>query len=210
MAKLALQLYDGLSSNGRFNSLEHSDERVVLQIAALAHDVGRSGGRKNSHKASSKLIRGWAPPLGLNEDTLRMAAVVARYHAGPLPRTGQKTLLGLIQSQRQTVNRLAGILRLAESFDADHSGRIPSLSVQEHKGFVLIIAEGYTARDPLAERIAAARHLLETVLRCPVLVKPLVVKRAKVTMARNPKAMTVAKTPKLETLTLLPSPGSLA
>ena len=134
VTKLALQLYDGLSSNGRLiQSAGHSDERVVLQIAALAHDVGRSGGRRNSHKASSKLIRGWAPPLGFSEDTLRMAAVVARYHAGPLPRTGQKTLLGLIQNQRQTVNRLAGIFRLAESFDADHSGRISTLSVDEDR-----------------------------------------------------------------------------
>jgi CHAD domain-containing protein len=210
VAKLALQLYDGLSSNGRFNPLEHSDERVILQIAALTHDVGRSQGDKNSRKLSFKLIRQLAPPLGLNDETLRMAAVVARYHADALPRTGQKTLFGLVQSQRQTVNRLAGVLRLAEAFDADHKGRIQPLSVQEHKEFVLIIAEGYSARDPLAERIAAARHLLETVLRCPVLVKPLIVKRAKVTLARNPKAMMVAKSPRLETLTLFPSPRSLA
>jgi hypothetical protein len=211
VAKLALQLYDGLSNNGRFSSLEHSEERTILQIAALAHDVGRSVGRKNSHKASSKLIRRWGPPLGLSEDTLRMAAVVARYHAGPLPRSGQKTLLGLVQSERQTVSRLAGVLRLAEAFDADHSGRIHGLSVQEHTGFILITAEGYVARDPLAEKIAAARHLLETVSRCPVLVKPRAVKRAKMPlMARNPKATIVARRRELETLTLLPSSRGLA
>jgi exopolyphosphatase/guanosine-5'-triphosphate,3'-diphosphate pyrophosphatase len=204
VAKLSLQLYDGLLHSGHLNSPQDPDERLVLQIATLVHDVGRHRGEKKSHKITLKLVRGLAPPLGINEETLKISGVVARYHSGALPRAGQKTLLGLIQSQRQLVNRLASILRLAEAFDADHSGRIQKLVVQEHKGFVLVIAEGYAARDPLAEKIAAARHLLETVLRSPVLVKPLLVKRTKRARGEN-KPVLVAKKPKLETLTLLPS-----
>jgi hypothetical protein len=39
--------------------------------------------------------------------------------------------------------------------------------------FVLVRAAGYSALDRSAEEIAAARHLLETVLRRPVLVRAL-------------------------------------
>jgi hypothetical protein len=38
---------------------------------------------------------------------------------------------------------------------------------------LLIAAQGYSPRDNQAEAIAAARHLLETVYRRPVMVKPM-------------------------------------
>ncbi len=38
---------------------------------------------------------------------------------------------------------------------------------------LLIAAQGYSSRDNQAEAIAAARHLLETVYRCPVMIKPM-------------------------------------
>jgi CHAD domain-containing protein len=205
VAKLALQLYDGLLRNGRFDPSAQADERAILHIAAWVHDVGRSRGERHSRKATVKLIRKLAPPLGLNQETLAMAGVVARYHAGPLPRLGQKALAGFVQSQRETLNRLAGVIRLAEAFDADHSGRIRGLGVHEQQGFVLLVADGYAPRDPVAEKAASARHLLETVLRCPVLVKSWVVKGTKLPgMVRHSDAAATSQG-KRETLTLLPS-----
>jgi hypothetical protein len=79
------------------------------------------------------------------------------------------------------------------------------LTVHEHRGFVLVAADGYVLRDPVAEKAASARHLLETVLRCPVLVKSGVVKRTKPAgMARHPDAAATGRG-KRETLGLLPS-----
>jgi CHAD domain-containing protein len=205
VAKLSLQLYDGLLRNGRFNPSPQADERAILHIAAWVHDVGRSRGERRSRKATVKLIRELVPPLGLSQEILTMAGVVARYHAGPLPRPGQKALMGFIQSQREALNRLAGVIRLAEAFDADHSGRIQGLTVHEHHGFVLVVADGYAPRDPVAEKAASARHLLETVLRCPVLVKSWVVKRTKLAGAARHSDELATRSRKRETLTLLPS-----
>jgi hypothetical protein len=69
--------------------------------------------------------------------------------------------------------KLAGILRLANAFDSENSGRIQRLEVHEQNGFIEIAAQGYSPRDRMAEGVAAARHLLETVYRRPVMVKPL-------------------------------------
>jgi hypothetical protein len=71
------------------------------------------------------------------------------------------------------VLRLAGILRLADAFDADRDGRIQRLGVEEQNGFLVVAAQGYSARDRMAEGIAGARHLLEIVYHRPVMVKPL-------------------------------------
>ena len=170
VARLALQLYDGLAKNGRPPA---PDLRGTLRLAALLHDVGRSKHEKGHHKASYRLIRRLASPLGWNKESLRIAGIVARYHRGALPRTGQEALRGLSLGQRQSVLRLAGMLRLADAFDIPRDGRIQRLDVRHENGFVVIGARGYSPRDRRAEAIAGARHLLEVVYRRPVIVQPL-------------------------------------
>ncbi|MGH9500634.1 MAG: CHAD domain-containing protein [Terriglobales bacterium] len=170
VSRLALQLYDGLPPT---DGNAGREERAVLQIAALLHDVGLSRKHKAHHKITQKLITGIDPPLGCSPEKLKMAAVVARYHRGALPRAGQKALLELPLDQRQTAIRLAAILRLANAFDAERNGRIARLACEKKNGFLLIRAQDYNPRDRMAETIAGSRHLLETVYRRPVLVKPL-------------------------------------
>jgi hypothetical protein len=53
------------------------------------------------------------------------------------------------------------------------------------KDFIAVQAEGYSPLDAIAERIAAARHLLEIVYRRPVLVKPLRLARVKAPKAKS-------------------------
>jgi CHAD domain-containing protein len=172
VAHLALQLYDGLPQKKSSGS-DLVDHREILQLAALLHEVGRSKGEKGHHKATLRLIQRLRPPLGWTPEKLRMAGIVARYHRGALPRGGQKALTGLTPEQRRTAVKLAGILRLANAFDADRTGRIRHLAIHQKNGFLVIAAEGYSARDRIAEGIASARHLLEIVERRPVIVKPM-------------------------------------
>jgi len=173
VARLALQLYDGLPVKRSPMDSAPMDQRAILQAAALLHEVGRSKKEKNHHKATYNLIRRLTPPLSWSEEKLRWVGIVARYHRGALPRVGQKTLMGLSETQRQGMLKLAGILRLASAFDSERDGRIQRLEVHEQNGILEIAAQGYSPRDRMAEGIAAARHLLETVYRRPVMVKPL-------------------------------------
>jgi exopolyphosphatase/guanosine-5'-triphosphate,3'-diphosphate pyrophosphatase len=171
VARLALQLHDGLPAKRQPTGSNPGDQRSILQVAALLHDVGRSKNEKGHHKATYKLIQRLIPPLGWSEEKLRWVAIVARYHRGALPRIGEKTLVGLDSSQRQDILRLAGILRLANAFDSEHDVRVQRLEVRPQNGFIDIAAQGYSPRYPIAERIAAARHLLETIYRHPVMVR---------------------------------------
>ena len=173
VTKLALQLYDGLPVKGKGDKRELQHQRVVLQLAALMHDVGRSEHEKGHHKDTFRLIGKLNPPLGYSQRSLKMAAVVARYHRGALPRGGQKALQGLSLPERQEATWLAGILRLANAFDAGQDGRIQRLQVKQQNGSLTIAAQGYSSRDRLAENIAAARHLLEVVYRRPIMLKTL-------------------------------------
>ena len=185
VARLSLELYDGLAGLGKA-SRTVARERTILQIAALLHNVGRSVDGKSHHKTSYRMIRRFSAPLGWRAQDSQTAGLIARYHRGALPRSGQKPLRGLSLKQRQDISRLAAILRLANSFDTFRDGRIKRVQVMNGKGrnkILLIAAQGYSSRDNQAEAIAAARHLLETVYRRPVMIKPMKVSRPRLKLA---------------------------
>ena len=189
VAQLALLLYDGLkdaglvaerAAAGTVGALSlDSDSRAVLQAAALMHDVGKAKGQEKHQKKSYRMIRGMARPLGWSAREMEMAAVVARYHRGALPRPRGKTLQALELPDRPIAMELAGVLRLANALDTRHGRRgvggkdSPRLEVSLQDRVVVVRAAGYSALDGSAEGVAAARHLLETVLRRPVLVRSL-------------------------------------
>ena len=203
-----------------------SDWRGVLQAAALMHDVGKARGGEKHWKASYRMIRGLAPPMGWSARELEMAAVVARYHRGALPHIRAKALQLLELPDRHLAMELAGILRLANALDgvvrgngqesgrgeldldergrssrhglsphglsrygsskhlsslhrsithraSSHSSHAREIEVQVQDDVVVVRVEGYSASDRSAEEVAGARHLLETVLRRPLLVRGL-------------------------------------
>ncbi len=182
VARLALRLYDRLAGIGEIAAPPADSprtvpppagEREILRAAALLHDVGFYRKEKGHHKASYRLIRQMPPPLGWQQQDLRMVATVARYHRGALPLTGQKTLRGLSPAAKREARLLAGILRFANAFDAEHDGRIRRLDLARDHSVIIVAAEGYSPLDRLAESVAAARHLLEIVMRRPIVVRPL-------------------------------------
>jgi CHAD domain-containing protein len=197
VAGLALQLYDGLLSCGWQPSVDGVSARSSLFAAALLHDVGKSKGQKGHHKTSFELIKAHGKPLGWKPADLQRAAIVARFHCGALPTRTHKALRDLLPDEQKGTIHLAAILRLANALDATHDGHIRRIQVensgltassnrrQHNNGFaraplsvthnqaLVIAAEGYSALIPAAQTIAAERHLLETVLHRPVLIKPL-------------------------------------
>ena len=172
VTRLALQLYDTLPAKvGSLQEIQH--QRGILQIAAMLHDVGVSKKPKDHHKTTRRMMLDLKPPLGLKPEELNLAAGIARYHKGALPRAGQKTLAGVNTDQRQTMVRLAAILRLANAFDAERTGKIEKVHAAQQNGYLSVAAVGYSSRSRTAEAIASARYLLETVYHRPILVKPL-------------------------------------
>ena len=172
VARLALQLYDGLATNGLACPGMDVRARAILHAAALMHDVGRAINEKKHAKASYRLIRKLTPPPGWTTEEIRLAAVVARYHQNDLPLPKHKAYASLSSAQQQRVQLLAGILRLANTLDFGHTSCVRELRVEQEPGAVVIRAEGYTEEEPLASRLAASRHLLEMVCDRPVMIRP--------------------------------------
>ena len=197
VAGLSLQLYDGLLGIAWEPAIDAVSARWSLLAASLLHDVGKFKGEKNHHKKSLKLIHAHGNPLGWKPADFSRAAIVARFHRGALPSRRHKLLRDLLPDEQKATMQLAAILRLANALDAGHDGHIRRVRIEnvqinagkDHQkrtgGFLrklpvpdrnqplIIVAEGYTPLGPAARSIAAERHLLETLLRRPVVVRPM-------------------------------------
>jgi len=179
VASLALQLYDGLLGIGWQPALNRISARSSLLAAALLHDVGKSQGEKGHHKASFEMICAHGVTLGWKPADLQRAAIVALFHRGALPTRKHKSLRDLPPDEQKGTIQLAAILRLANALDVAHDGNIHRIRIENDqinpKGneALIIAAEGYSPLGQSAQTIAAERHLLETVLRRPVVVKPM-------------------------------------
>lgn len=169
VARLALQLYDGMTRDEVFQASEK--QRRILETAALLHEVGNSRGNRAHHKQAYRLIRKITAPMGWTPEELRAVGAVARYHRGALPRPEHKCLRQLPASSRAAVIRLAGVLRLANAFDVSHDKAVRGLHIERNNGSVIVRGEGYSPTGALAERVAAARHLLESTCQVAILVR---------------------------------------
>jgi CHAD domain-containing protein len=169
VSRLALQLYDGLVGKGPFKTNATLPGRILLEAAALMRDVGRAKREKKHQKSSYKLIRKLEPPLGWQRRDLEMAALIARYHRGALPVPGQNGFSGLTETQKRQTIMLAGILRLIDAVDRQLDGKVRSVEVEQTEEVIRVWAKGNLQAGP-SEKIAAARHLLETAYQRPVIV----------------------------------------
>jgi len=192
---IALGLYRAAESPSLPERNGSGDARSSLYAAALLHDVGKVHGNKGHHKESLDLIKKHATPLGWKEEDMRRAAVVARFHCGALPTRGHKLLRDLLPPEQKTTIQLVAVLRLANALDIAHDGHVRRVKIENAaqprnpsrrtNGFLrkpavlgknealVIEAEGYRDGTPTAQSVAAERYLLESVLRRPVVVRPM-------------------------------------
>jgi exopolyphosphatase/guanosine-5'-triphosphate,3'-diphosphate pyrophosphatase len=125
VAQLAVQLFQ---STRRLHHLD-SSTCLLLEIAALLHDIGQSINYSGHHKHSYYLIK-CCPFVGLSYREQLIVASIARYHRKSTPRVEHEAWAELNPSERDIVEKLAAILRIATALDQEHSSRVRALRVQ--------------------------------------------------------------------------------
>jgi CHAD domain-containing protein len=165
IARLSLQLYDGLANCGLIGKDSPVEERFILQAAALLQESGRFKKVKAYNKESYRMIRKLSPPPGWTKRDLELVALVARFHRRALPYPDHAKLRVYELPLRQSLIRLAAILRQANAFQAKPYRAIRRLQVENGPGFLVIRAEGFRDRDPINSKLSVARRFLEFVFQ---------------------------------------------
>ena len=162
---LALTLFDQLQPLHGLGL----EERDILAAAALLHDIGWTVGATKHHKESYRLIREHAPRLaGFTLSEVELIANVARYHRKALPSLDHEPFANLAVPQRQVVQRLAALLRLADGLDRGHHSAVTAISCAVTADRVLISIRLPASDDTDLGGAARKRDLFEVVFGRPV------------------------------------------
>jgi CHAD domain-containing protein len=164
-ARFSLQLYDGLTNCGLIAKESQIEERFILHAAALLQETGRFKKAKAYHKDSYRMIRKISPPPGWTKRDLEFTALVARFHRRALPYPDHEKLRVYELPLRQSLIRLAAVLRLANAFQAKPYRAIRRLQVENGPGFLVVRAEGFRERDAINSKLSVARRFLEFVFQ---------------------------------------------
>ncbi|MGD0424877.1 MAG: Ppx/GppA phosphatase family protein [Candidatus Bathyarchaeia archaeon] len=151
VARIALNLFD---STRRLHNLGPK-ERTLLEVAGLLHDIGYYIGMTDHHKHSYYLIKA-SPIIGLSDTQREIVAIMVRYHSRALPKPDHKEYEELSVAQRNVVNKLGPLLRLAEALDREHAGKVKRLHVTIGKAKVKLRLAGRGGL--LLEKWAVARN----------------------------------------------------
>jgi len=122
VAKLALILFDQLSAEHGMDARN----RLILEVAAILHDVGTYLKPSGHHKHGYYIVLN-SEIFGISKGDLEVIANIVRYHRKAQPSTGHENFISLRREQRVAVLKLAAILRIADALDRGHNQRVRDL-----------------------------------------------------------------------------------
>ncbi len=136
VAALALELFDGTQELHQLGS----EDREMLEYAALLHDIGEHVSPSGHHKHGAYLIqhgrlRGFAPA------EVQLLVAMARWHRRGNPSTSGDH--GHVDADR--LRRLTALLRLADGLDRGRAAAVDGIDV--HVGPSLVVVQLRTRRD---------------------------------------------------------------
>ena len=148
VAFLSTRLFDELRSEHGLGERA----RLLLEVAALLHDIGAFVSLRAHHK-HSQYILSVAEIFGLSGDDMAVISNVARYHRRAAPNKSHLPYMALDSEARVVVNKLGAILRVANALDADHLQKIRDARVLRDDDHWVLEVDG--AGDLTIERLAA-------------------------------------------------------
>ena len=168
VSHLATHLFDLLQK-------EHGmgpSERVLLEVAALLHDIGLFVSARAHHKHTQYLLAA-SHIFGLTRRDVQLAANVARYHRRSPPQRRHPDYASLDRDSRVIVCKLAAILRVANALDREHDQKIKDVELAPEEGRWVILAE--TDADISSERmgVSAKGNLFSDTFGQPVVLRKL-------------------------------------
>jgi exopolyphosphatase/guanosine-5'-triphosphate,3'-diphosphate pyrophosphatase len=146
---VAVRLFDELAAEHRLSDRH----RLLLEVAALLHEIGTFVSSRAHHKHSYYLIAN-SEILGLTQDELVIVANVARYHRHSRPKPSHTDYMTLSREARMIVNKLAALLRVADALDVSRTQSIRDFRCRiDNNGFVISVPAGL---DLILERRSLA------------------------------------------------------
>lgn len=136
--EIALLLFDKLTKVHGLGKRE----RLLLQVAAILHDVGKFINLRRHYFYSYRLIIS-SDILGFSEEEKAVMANIAYYHSKGIPSINDTHFAALSKEQRVTVAKLSAIIRISDAIDRSHMQKviIEDITVKSNEMIILVSSE---------------------------------------------------------------------
>jgi exopolyphosphatase/guanosine-5'-triphosphate,3'-diphosphate pyrophosphatase len=149
---LALSLFDGLAALHGLGP----DARVLLEHAALLHDIGHHIDARDHNRHGEYLILNSRMP-GFTTPDITLLGTLVRYHRGSRPKATHPTWQALSRPNQRRVEVLSAMLRMADALDRSHQRAISRVTLRLAPDGIHIDAHA-AAHEAFLERWAAERR----------------------------------------------------
>lgn len=185
ISRFAITLFDSLRRAHAAPAFGEQNMRRVMRAAARLHRVGgvrhANPAHKSTRKAARRFLRELPMPPSWTYEEWDLLGWAIRFHRGPEPHPERGTFATLSDEQQKNVQAIAGVLRLARAFRKCGLESCEGLRAEKTLEAVVLHVPGLTDSVENAARLAAAKHLLDTYIG-----KPLLLKRAPQRAAAQP------------------------
>jgi CHAD domain-containing protein len=176
ISRLSIALFDALGRAHTAPAFDDRDMRRVLRGAARLCGLALKDAHKPPQKAARHFLLECPVPLSWTQKEWELLAWTVRYHRGAEPKTDPNQLSGafarLHQDQQSNVRALAGVIRLARGLRKSGIEQCNGFRVEKTAAAVLMHVPGLLDSAENAARLAAAKHLLDSYLGKPLILKP--------------------------------------
>jgi exopolyphosphatase/guanosine-5'-triphosphate,3'-diphosphate pyrophosphatase len=124
---------------------------LLLQVAALLHEIGMFISNRSYHKHSQYMIM-HSDLFGLTKEDMLLISLIARYHRRAGPRPYHEGYINLDRDNRLAVSKCAAILRVADALDSSDKQIVRHLHFSREPGQFIITVAG--VEDLTLERLA--------------------------------------------------------
>ncbi len=150
VTELSLKLFDEIRSLHGLGTRH----RLLLQVAAMLHEIGGYVSSRAHHKHSYYLVAN-SEIFGLSREEIEIVALITRYHRRATPRKSHAEYMTLPRNSRMIVSKLAAILRVADALDRGHAQQISQIQTEIQGNELVMNCLGVS--DLTLERGAVAR-----------------------------------------------------
>jgi CHAD domain-containing protein len=171
VSALAMKLYHGLARVHAAPVFGDKSLRKIMSAAARVHGIGSGLESKVPQKAARNFLMETARAAGWSAEEWQLMATVVRYHRGKQPEVEHNGFAKLNEVERGQVCACAGVLRLARILRKCGVQRTAGVRLEKSVDAVIILVPGLIDTEETAAGIAAGKHLLETCIGCPLLLK---------------------------------------
>jgi hypothetical protein len=172
ISRVSMALFDAMARVRCAPAFDDANVRRVLRAAARLCGLRLKGISKTRQKSAQRFLQQRPVPPSWTRKEWELLAASVRYHRGAEPDATSGAFAKLHEDQQANLRALAGILRLARGLRKSGIEQTAGFRAEKTAAAVLLHVPGLVDSAETAARLAAAKHLLDTYLGKPLILKP--------------------------------------